>query len=57
MKKSIEELVKQQQQEIEKLKQELKETKQKLQFRQTEINDLRYTKRQLLKAIESMSSN
>lgn len=57
MKSTIEKLVEQQQEEIEKLKQELKETKQKLQFRHTEINDLRYTKRQLLKAIESMKSD
>lgn len=34
-----------------KLKQEVKELKQKLQFRHTEINDLRYTKKLLLRQI------
>jgi len=33
------------------LEQELKETKQKLQYRHTEINDLRYTIRQMKKVM------
>ena len=35
------------------LKQEIKELKQKLQFRHTEINDLRYTKKQLIKLLNA----
>jgi len=37
--------------ENESLKQEIKDLKQKLQFRHTEINDLRYTKKQLTKLL------
>jgi chromosome segregation ATPase len=48
MLKSVKTLVQNLQEENEQLKRELKETKQKLQYRHTEINDLRYTKKQLL---------
>jgi cell division septum initiation protein DivIVA len=48
MLKSVKTLVQTLQEENEQLKQELKETKQKLQYRHTQINDLRYSKRQLL---------
>lgn len=36
------------------LKKELRELKEKLQYRHTEINDLRYTKKELIKKIESI---
>lgn len=36
------------------LKKEIKELKEKLQHRHTEINDLRYTKKELIKKIESI---
>lgn len=36
------------------LKREIRELKQKLQYRHTEINDLRYTKKELIKKIESI---
>jgi cell division septum initiation protein DivIVA len=37
------------------LKNEVKELKQKLQYRHTEINDLRFSKRQLLRVVENDS--
>lgn len=36
------------------LKKEIRELKQKLQYRHTEINDLRYTKKELIKKIETI---
>lgn len=36
------------------LKREIKELKEKLQFRTAEINDLRYTKKELIKKIETI---
>lgn len=46
-------IVKQLQAENENLKEEIKALKQKLQFRHTEINDLRYTKKQLIKLLDA----
>ena len=46
-------IVKQLQAENENLKEEIKTLKQKLQFRHTEINDLRYTKKQLIKLLDA----
>jgi cell division septum initiation protein DivIVA len=37
------------------LKEEVKELKQKLQHRHTEINDLRYAKKQLLRVVENVT--
>jgi regulator of replication initiation timing len=37
------------------LKEEVKELKQRLQHRHTEINDLRYAKKQLLRVVENVS--
>jgi cell division septum initiation protein DivIVA len=39
------------------LKEEVKDLKQKLQFRHTEINDLRYTKKQLLRVVHKELQN
>lgn len=36
------------------LRKEIRDLKQKLQYRHTEINDLRYTKRELIKKIETI---
>ena len=55
MLQSIKTLVQNLKEENEQLKIELKETKQKLQYRHTEINDLRYTKKQLEKALTNRS--
>lgn len=48
---SVKQLLINQNQEIESLKKELKETKQKLQYRHTEINDLRFIKKQMARII------
>ena len=48
---SVKQLLINQNQEIESLKIELKETKQKLQYRHTEINDLRFIKKQMARII------
>jgi cell division septum initiation protein DivIVA len=41
--------------ENQELKEEVKELKQKLQFRHTEINDLRHAKRELLRVVENVT--
>jgi cell division septum initiation protein DivIVA len=41
--------------ENQELKEEVKELKQKLQHSHTTINDLRYSKRQLLRVVENVS--
>jgi hypothetical protein len=56
MLQSVKTLVHNLNEENEQLRRELKETKQKLQYRHTEINDLRYAKKQLLKVVQSRSS-
>lgn len=55
MLKSVKTLVQNLHEENEQLKRELKETKQRLQYRHTEINDLRYSKKQLEKALTNRS--
>lgn len=54
MLKSVKRLLIEQNQEIESLKKELKETKQKLQYRHTEINDLRFIKKQMARIISQL---
>lgn len=56
MLKTVQTLVQNLKMENEELKKELKETKQKLQYRHVEINDLRYTKKSLMKIIQQLKS-
>lgn len=53
MLKTVTTLVTKQRDEIERLRKELKDVKQKLQHRHTEINDLRFAKRELQKVLQS----
>lgn len=43
--------------ENEKLKEEIKKLRQKLQFAYTKISDLRYTKKQMIKALRELDEN
>lgn len=55
MLKTVKTLVRNLNEENETLKKEIKELKQRLQYRHTEINDLRYTKKQLTKLLDEVS--
>lgn len=55
MLKTVKTLVRNLNEENETLKKEIKELKQRLQYRHTEINDLRYSKKQLTKMLDEIS--